>query len=294
MDSPIGKVPQPEIADKGALVTIRRQLVDTDFGQIHVRICGHGPAIVMAHINQQSSDLYAELMRELAPDFTSIAVDYPSHGMSDHIPFQPTIGDYAECIVQVLDRLGITKAVALGEATGAAVATELGGSHAEHIPAVILLNCPFYKNRKQADTTHAPLKQTFRPSDASGFPLTRTLDFMLETDPAHAPLHPTQDWMDRINLAQIQCGRHRWQALDALNAYDVGEGLKRIEGPVLLLMGEHFHYAGIIHEYRERIRRLDAIEIIPDGRFCLGWEKANDVAALVSTFLRPHRSLVTM
>lgn len=270
---------------------IRRHLVDTSFGQIHLRTCGNGPAVVLAHINQQSSDLYRELMEGLAESFTAIAIDYPSHGMSDHIPYQPSIANYADCFIEVLDRLAIDRAAALGEATGAAVATELGGRHAERIPVVVLLNCPFYKDRAQAETTHAPLKNKFRPSDPSGFPLTRTLDFMLETDSAHSPLNPTQEWMDRINLAQIQCGRDRWQALDALNAYDVGEGLKRIKGPTLLLMGEHFHYADILHEYRNRIPQLEAAELISGARFCMGWEKAGEVSRRVAAFLQAHQDL---
>lgn len=267
---------------------IRRQLVDTGFGQIHLRKCGDGPAIVLAHINQQSSHLYVELMQSLSGAFTVIGVDYPSHGMSDHIDFQPTIEDYADCVIQVLDGLGIGRAAVIGEATGAAVATALGGRYPDRIPAVVLLNCPFYKDRAQAHSTHAPLKTKFRPADESGFPLTRTLEFMLETDPAHSPLQPTQDWMDRINLAQIQCGRHRWQALDALNAYDIAAGLEQIHGPTLLLMGESFHYSGILDEYRTRIPRLEAAEIIPNARFCLGWEKAEVVGRRVAEFLQPH------
>jgi len=271
---------------------VRRQLVDTTFGQVHVRKCGEGPAIVLAHINQQSSELYLELMQALSGDFMAIGIDYPSHGMSDHIDVQPTIEDYANCIIQVLDGLGIRHAAALGEATGAAVATALGGLYADRIPAVVLLNCPFYKNRAQAHATHAPLKAEFRPADQSGFPLTRTLDFMLEKDPSHSPLRPTQDWMDRINLAQIQCGRHRWQALDALNAYDIADGLKQIHGPTLLLMGEHFHYSGILDEYRTRVPRLEAAEIIPDARFCMGWEQAAVVGRRVTEFLRPHHRML--
>ena len=47
-------------------MTVERGLVRTPFGHIHYRFQGTGPAIVLFHINQQSSALYLELMVELS------------------------------------------------------------------------------------------------------------------------------------------------------------------------------------------------------------------------------------
>lgn len=96
--------------------------------------------------------------------------------------------------------------------------------------------------------------------------------------------------MDRINVAQIEAGRHRWQALDALNAYDIGANLERLDCETLLLMGEHFHYTPLLDEYRRRIRRLAAAEIVPQARFCMGWEKADVVGKRVVAFLARQRA----
>ena len=275
---------------KGEMSQIARHLVPTRFGQIHCRETGDGPAIVLLHINQQSSALYLELLERLAPALRAIAIDYPSHGMSDHISFQPGVPDYADCVVEVLDGLGIERFAALGEATGAAVAIELGCRFAARVEALVLLNCPIYRDRAHADVVHAPLKSDLRPSDPSGFPLTRTLEFMLEKDQSHAPLHPDQSWMDRINVAQIEAGRHRWQALDALNAYDIGGKLGQLDRDTLLLMGEHFHYTPLLDEYRRRIPKLVAADVIPQARFCMGWEKADVVASRVIAFLAQRRA----
>jgi pimeloyl-ACP methyl ester carboxylesterase len=268
------------------MVRITRHLVPTRFGQVHCRDTGgDGPAIIAMHINQQSSALMIELLEALAPGARAIAFDYPSHGMSDPVEAQPSIADYAATALEVLDALGIAQATALGEATGAAVAIELGARHAARIPRVVLVNCPFYKDRAQAHAVHAPLKTDLRPADASGFPLTRTLEFMREKDPGHAPLDPDQSWMDRINQAQIAVGRRRWQALDALNAYDVADGMRHLAVPTLLLMGEHFHYTHLIPEYRKLIPGLVAAEVVPGARFCMCWEKAGHIGSRVRRFL---------
>jgi pimeloyl-ACP methyl ester carboxylesterase len=264
---------------------ITRHLVATRFGQIHCRSAGaSGPAIVLLHINQQSSALYLDLMQVLAPAMQVVAMDYPSHGMSDHVDAQPAIADYAECAAAVADHFGYESFTSLGEATGAAVAIELGVAY-PRTQSVVLLNCPFYRNRSQADRVHASLKTDIRPADPSGFPLTRTIDFMLGKDPSHSPLRPTQSWMDRINRAQIEAGRHRWQALDALNAYDIGTRMSQLKQPTLLLMGEHFHYTPIIDEYRQRIAPLVSAEVIPEARFCMGWEKAEPIGKRVIDFV---------
>ena len=60
---------------------------------------------MVSHINQQSSAVMVELLQALAPNFRAIAIDYPSHGHSDHIDWQPTIEDYARCVVEVMDAL---------------------------------------------------------------------------------------------------------------------------------------------------------------------------------------------
>lgn len=264
---------------------IERGLVRAHTGYVHYRAAGAGPTtVVLAHINQQSSALMLELMQALAPAVRTVAIDYPSHGHSDPVDWQPSIGTYARCIVEVMDALGIDRAVSLGEAVGASVATELGVAHADRIDRVVLVNCPYYPDRSVADRNHAPLKTGLRPADPSGFPTTRTLEFMVEQDPGHSPLHPSQYWMDRVNTAQIEVGRRRWQALDALHDYPLNENLARLTQPVLLLIGEHFHYCRFRGDFDRLIPNVRS-HVLAGGRFCMTWEKAGEIAEHVRGFL---------
>jgi pimeloyl-ACP methyl ester carboxylesterase len=267
-------------------MNIERGLVKTALGYIHYRAAGTpgSEAIFLQHMNQQSSEVYLELMAELAPHLRVVATDYPSHGDSDHVDAQPSIGDYARCVVAVADALGIAKFSALGEAAGAAVSIELAVAYAQRINKVVLVNCPYYKDRSVAEARHGPLKSGLRPEDASGFPTTRTMEFLITNDAGHAPMHPTQSWMDRINTAQIECGRHRWQALDALHAYDIGASLQKVQCPMLLLIGEHFYYLRNRDDFHRASQRLQS-EVIEGARLCMGWERAEDVGRHTLTFL---------
>ncbi len=265
---------------------IERGLVKPHAGHIHYRAAGSGPPVVLLHINQQSSALFLELMEVLAPALRTIAIDYPGHGMSDHVSNQPSIHDYACCVVEVMDALGLQKSGFLGEATGAVVATELAASFPERTDRVVLVNCPYYHDRSASERAHSPLKAS-RPADASGFPVTRTIEYMLQHDPVHAPAHPTQSWMDRINVAQMEAGRDRWQALNALAEYDLAGNLARVRCPGLLLMGEHFHYVQMCGEFAARIDSLQ-VDIIRGGRFCMTWEYAQEIGRRTREFM--HQS----
>ena len=259
---------------------IDRGLAKTFAGHIHWRACGKGPVVMISHINQQSSALMVELLQALAPNFRAVAIDYPSHGHSDHIDRQPTIEDYARCVVEVMDALGIQRAFALGEAVGAGVSFALANRWPQRIDKVVAINTPYFE---KGGTDIADIAKV-RPSDASGFPAPRSIEFMLAHDPDHAPMQPTQSWMDRINTSQLEVGRDRWQAVQAFAGFDLLGAVAAVSCPVLMLYGEHFIYAK--HRALLQTKCPQArIEIVPGGRFCLSWERATDIAVHARAFL---------
>ena len=217
---------------------LERGLVKTSAGYLHYRATGQGQPIILMHTNQRSSALYLELMAVLGQGLRVVALDHPSHGMSDHLAEQPGIADYARYVTEVMDGLGMPRASFLGESFSAAVAVELANTYPERVEKIVLVNCPFWQAQEKAAHDHALLGiRDQRPSDATGFPTTRTLEFVLTHDPEHAPLHPTQAWMDRINVAQIEAGRERWQALNALRDYDMPTNLEHLTVPCVAHLG---------------------------------------------------------
>lgn len=263
---------------------IERGLVKTRYGYIHYRAAGSGGTpVFLFHINQQSSALMLELMAVIGAERRVVAIDYPGHGHSDHVTEQPRIDDYALSAVAVMDHLGYAKACVMGEAVGAATSIAFSVNHPDRVERMIMVNCPFYPEVDDAEEAHAPLKSGLRPADSSGFPMTRTLEFVLENDPIHMPLHPTQSWMDRVNTAQIEIGRDRWQALDALHAFDITGNLGRIACPAMNLWGEHFQYAKYRGEFASRVRD-HRDRVIPTGRFGMTWEHAETVGREALTF----------
>lgn len=269
--------------EKTLTAPIRRGFVDTEFGQVHYRTAGSGPAIVLFHINQQSSLLYLELIGELAATFTVFALDYPGYGMSDHPGETPGIAGYARCAAHLLDSAGHRTAYLLGEAVGSAIAVKFAVDHPDRTLGLVLLNCPLMPSKDYAAKHIAGIRAHQRPSDSSGFPLLRTIEEVLDNNPEHVPLNPTQSWMDRINVSLALCGRDRWQASDALTRFDLRDALGRVRCPALLLTAEHSPFADFREDVEQTLPGVVS-EIVPGCRFGMGWERAAEIAARTARF----------
>ena len=256
-----------------------RGLVKTSAGYLHYRAKGQGRPVLLFHINQQSSSLYLELMDELAADFRLIAPDYPGYGMSDAFIRTPEVSDFANVMFELAESLHLQKICIIAEAFGTVLACEMARSRPALLDKMLFLNCPY----QPVEDRSADVTTTQRPLDPSGFPLTRTLDYVLEHDAMHAPMHPTQSWMDRVNISNVLAGRTRRHALDALYRYDFGAALPQIQCPVEVLVGEHFYYLKFKDALSEKLKGA-RVTTIDGARFCLGWERAKDVAAKARSF----------
>ena len=65
------------------MTKITRHFVTVGSRQVHYRRAGSGPPVVLLHPSPNSSASMAPFMRALAPNFTAIALDTPSYGLSD-------------------------------------------------------------------------------------------------------------------------------------------------------------------------------------------------------------------
>jgi len=261
-----------------------RGLVMTSAGWMHYRSLGDGPAVVLLHINAQSSALMTELVTELAHQgLRALALDYPGCGASDHVPCQPSIADYARWTLELTDGLGIRSFTVAGEATGAFVAAEAAAQAPDRVTGLVLVNCPF-RRRGEDYPQRVVVTPDLRPADPTGFPAVRTLGFLLSTDPVHSPMHPTQEWLDRLNTAQIEAGRDRWQVFNALIEHDVEDSLERVGCPSLILAGEHFYLASRVDDLVAMLPGSRGA-LLKDARFCATWERAPQIAEEIATFI---------
>ena len=86
---------------------MKRQFLDTPYGQIHYAAEGSGNPVVLLHQSPRSIDEYAEVMPLLAEKYWIIAMDTLGYGASDKPSEQPSLADYGKTVIMLLDKLGI-------------------------------------------------------------------------------------------------------------------------------------------------------------------------------------------
>lgn len=128
---------------------IDKMYIDTDAGPVHVRIApaAHEVATPLICLHPApSSGLYFEsVLPLLNASRTVFAPDYPGYGGSYALQEAPTIADYANSILQVIDGLKLDGPVdILGFHTGCLVAVELGLIAPGRIRKTVLCDVPYF------------------------------------------------------------------------------------------------------------------------------------------------------
>lgn len=118
----------------------RREYLSLGEGrQLHYRIAGKGPPLVMLHPSPQSSAALLPAIASFSDEFTCIALDTPGYGQSDDwLPATPTMRDYSDVVMAAADTLGIDRFFLYGAATGAQIGIEVGKYHADRIGLLLL------------------------------------------------------------------------------------------------------------------------------------------------------------
>lgn len=206
--------------------------VDTPMGQVHYRLLGpeKGPVLLLLHQTPWSSIEWAYIQPCLSRlGIRSLAIDTPGYGLSDAPDGAPSIAQYADNIVPVLDRLHIRSVAVAGHHTGAAIAAALAARHPSRVTGLVLHGAPNYNDAERAQRRALP-----HP------------DLTLRPDGSHL-----SDYFSRLYRAQGMVPRHlntiTWSTLNiflagaadvahaAVYDNDMAGDLTKVKVPVLVL-----------------------------------------------------------
>lgn len=124
----------------------RRQFVDTDYGQMHLRLAKPDVAtktpLICLHMSPQSGGAFARFMEKASAERLIVAPDYHGFGESDLPPENPPvrIEDYARTIWQALDSLKIDCVDLLGHHTGSKVAADMARQKPERVESIVMVS----------------------------------------------------------------------------------------------------------------------------------------------------------
>jgi len=124
---------------------IVRSYVDTPDGQIHLRRQGSGKPVLLLHQSPSSGAMWDPVMPHLAlAGFDAIALDLPGHGNSYRPKQPPSVADYADSVIALMDALGIKQADLLGHHTGALVAAQIAAQYSARVRRLALWGLALY------------------------------------------------------------------------------------------------------------------------------------------------------
>ena len=117
------------------------RLVDAAGVRWHVQMMGEGPALLLLHGTGSTVHSWRDVAPLLAHRFMVIAPDLPGHGFS-HVRRSSSLSlpGMAQAVAELLDRLEVAPALAVGHSAGAAVAIRMAADGALRPSALVSIN----------------------------------------------------------------------------------------------------------------------------------------------------------
>jgi pimeloyl-ACP methyl ester carboxylesterase len=109
---------------------------------IHVRVGGHGPAVLMLHGFGDSGDMWAPLAAAMVKDHTVIVPDLRGFGLSAHPKSGFDKKGEAEEIARVLTALGVSKFDLVTHDIGNMVGYALAAEHPQQVTRWVVMDAP--------------------------------------------------------------------------------------------------------------------------------------------------------
>ncbi len=121
------------------MTSIQRRFVSVNGRQVHYRIAGSGPALLLIHQSPQNSRMWHAMMQRFADRYTVIAPDTPGFGYSDPLPGTPmTIADFGAATLAFCEAIGLQRFAVFGMHTGGLIATWLAWANPQRVAALVV------------------------------------------------------------------------------------------------------------------------------------------------------------
>jgi len=117
------------------------QDIVTCLGRLRVRSIGQGDAIVFWSSLLMSGRMWMAQVRYFSNRYRVILIDPPGHGDSEKLTRGFTFSECAQCVVEVLDELGVEKTHFIGNSWGGMIGGTFAAMYPDRVGAAVLMNC---------------------------------------------------------------------------------------------------------------------------------------------------------
>ncbi|WP_257993261.1 alpha/beta fold hydrolase [Cupriavidus pauculus] len=121
---------------------MRTRTIKTNGTSIHVRIGGHGPAVVMLHGFGTTGDMWGHLASALTDDYTVVVPDLRGLGLSAKPDGGYDKKNQAADILGVMDALGLRSVELVTHDIGIMVGFSIAATHPERVSRWVAIDAP--------------------------------------------------------------------------------------------------------------------------------------------------------
>jgi len=126
------------------------KFMDLEDMNVHYRITGDGPALLLIHGTGASVHTWEEWTKVLSKDFKVISVDMPAFGLTGkHPKNEQSIDMYSNFVKSFLDKLGISNCHIAGNSLGGRIAWGFTVDYPEMVDKLILIDASGYPMNKE-------------------------------------------------------------------------------------------------------------------------------------------------
>jgi pimeloyl-ACP methyl ester carboxylesterase len=225
----------PTSEEDSAVTTTSRHFFASPLGAVHYVDLGRSgePPLVLLHQTPRSVDEYRDVIPLLAAERRVIAVDMPGYGCSDVPDHQPSVEEYADTVVALLDHLGIPEAVLVGHHTGAILAIDIAARHPQRVHR-LALSGPFYMDAEAREMLNGISEQWRMRPDGSHLQEKWDKFSGWTDDPAI---------VQRVVTDLLRAGETSEYGHFACADYRMEDTLPLVKAPTLLIIGRSDQFA---------------------------------------------------
>lgn len=248
---------------------------------IHFWLTGpcDGPLVVLTHGATSDHTMFDDLVPVLAQRHRVLTWDVPGHGLSQPLPADFGMDRLVDDELALLDHLGETTAVLIGQSMGGNLAQEVVFRHPRRVTALVLIDCT--DNFQKLGTLE-------KVSLASAGPIFAIYPFrMLKRQSAEASADTPRarerlsEMMDRV--ADKESFVRILMRITAVLHYEPDF---RIPCPLLMLQGEHDRLGNIARAMPAMARREGVpLAIVRGAGHASNMDQPDEVGARVLEFL---------
>jgi len=247
--------------------------------ELHHRIDGNGPRLLLLHAVGMDLTLLDALTAILAEEFTVLRADLRGHGKSPYVP-AANVADYADDVHALLTKLKFAPCGVAGFAMGGMIAQALAVTYPQDVRAAVFANI----NHQQTKESFAALMG--RVEDARRGGMAPILDVTMERWFTTPFIARNGDAAVRQRLASDDV-RAWCDAFTAMANVDTAPKLKSLQVPVLCLAGEVDKSTPppIVKAMADAIPG-SRYAMLPDGPHMMFFEMPDNVAKIIGPFFR--------